>query len=299
MFKFKKTPNSMILPLGSLSGLILVYIFTLVTIIVSGYSIGIHTTTTIMSDDNTVSELENLKVIGNLTVNDVVNIENEFQSQSLTTNNEQTNELNTQTFVVASTSLTSAIVLSMKLKTQYMSLFLTQNLVKTFDFSDNNFNVDFPFGSVMTLSNCAVIGTAIDHFALESQSEPNFNGTFAIFSDPGIWFMTCSMFIQWGLNSGIFVTPVSADLLIVAVDESIDSTASRNTSILSMLPTQVSQSFYCFETIVFQTPMLNSSNNIAKFIGLALPITYDPIQSNHKIGQITITSLNVTFRRLQ
>jgi hypothetical protein len=289
----------MIIQPGILAGLILVYIFTLTTIIISGYSIGIHTTTTITSNDNTVSELENLQVIGSLTVNDIVNIENAFQSQNLTTNNEQTNELNTQTFLVDSTNLTSPIILSIKVKTQYMNLFLTQNLVKTFDFSDNNFHVDFPFGSVMTLSNCAVIGTAIDHFALESQSAPSFNGTFAIFSDPGVWFMTCSVFIQWGLNSGIFVTPSSADLLVVAVDESIDSTASRNTSVLSMLPTQIAQSFYCFESIVFQTPMLNSSNNLAKFIGLAFPITYDPILSNHKIGQITITSLNVTFRRLQ
>ncbi len=289
----------MILPWGSLSGLILLYIFAFATIIVSGYSIGIHTTTSITSNDNTISELENLKVIGSLTVDDVVTFENTFQSQTLSSNNEQTNELNTQTFVIGSINFNPAVILSMKLKTQYMSLFLTQNLVKTFDFSNNNYNVVFPFGSIMTLGNSAVVGTAVDHFALESQSEPNFNGTFAIFSDPGKWFMSCSMFIEWGLNSGVFVTPTSADLLIVAVDESINCTTSRNTSILSMLPTQLQQSFYCFESIVFQTPMLNSSNNIAKFIGLALPITYDPILSHQKIGQITITSLNVTFRRLQ
>jgi hypothetical protein len=281
-------------------GFIVIYILLIFSITASSYHILSTGTTQQIFNDNTVSQFDNLKIIGNLIVNDNVTIEN-----TLTTNNVDgslidVNLLKTQFFKLSTTSLTNSTILFMKSKIQFMKLQLNTSISKNFDFTVSTpvYNVVFPFGLLLNLSNFFATGTSLDHFVLESEAAPNFNGAFAKFIQNEIWLMSCIISIQWGSNSGLFVTPASASIYAVAVDESINCTGSRSISMLSFQNADLTRTAYCLNNMIFETPMLNSSGMSANFFGLGIPISYNPTTAKGRIGKVTITSLDVTFRRL-
>jgi hypothetical protein len=284
----------------SVIGIAFIYLLAIIAISVSGAGVASHTSSSQTVSDNTIGQFENLLIIGSLTVQENTSVNENFTSGNETCLALATDALVTKSAMVGTTALTSGAILSMKTKTRFLSIFLTHPLTKSFDFTGSvpNFNPVFPFGNTMTLATSAATGTDAQRFVLESQGSPSFNGAFAEFLDPGVWTMICNLTINWGPNTGLFVTPVSADLIAVAVDESIDCTAAFSRSVLSMSPMSPTQTFYNLENIVFETPVNNASNMLAKFIGLAMPIVYDPVASKSKLGKISITGLNVTFRQL-
>ncbi len=280
-------------------GFVIIYILLIFSISASSYHILSTNTTQQIFDDNTVSQFNNLKIIGNLIVNDNVTI-NTLSTNNINALSIEADLLKTESFVFQTVPLTNTRIATLKIKTQFMQLQLNSFISKTFDFTVPSpvYNVVFPFGLLLNQDNIFTTGTSTDHFVLESESAPNFNGTFAKFNDTEIWLMSCLLSIDWGLNSGLFVTPISASISAVAVDETIQCTTSRSTSVLSFQNTSLSQINYCLNDMIFETPLLNVSGNNAPFIGLGIPISYDPIASKGKVGKITISSLNITFRRL-